>query len=368
MKTIVLCVTLLPCFVAFTVIDTGKLSRRYQFRTADTIIKAESSLTSADIPTADQKSKVQRFYNNYEWTNAMSGQTYNINYRVEGDSSKPPIILVHGFGANVNHFRYNFPLLVEAGYQVYAVDLLGFGGSDKPKDAEYSIELWVNLLCEFMKDMSTSINSGENDGEKWIVCGNSIGGLCSLGVTSKLKDLVKGCVLFNCAQGMSAIRYEELPWLLKPIVTFVQKVVLAPDGYGGKFFENFKTRENVESILRGQGVYGDTTNVDDELLEILLGPSEDDGAKEVFLKVFGGDAGPTPEEFLKDIEVPILALWGDSDPWVPVDRGTHQGLNFGQYTKGEYILEILEGVGHCPQDEVPSQIHEKMLPWLKSLP
>jgi pimeloyl-ACP methyl ester carboxylesterase len=148
---------------------------------------------------------------------------------------------------------------------------------------------------------------------------------------------------------------------------FIQKVVLAPNGYGGKFFENFKTRENVESILLQQGVYGDTTNVNDELLEILLGPSDDDGAKEVFLKVFGGPAGPTPEEFLRDIECPILALWGDSDPWVPVNRGRHQGLNFGDYTKAEYKLEILQGVGHCPHDEVPLEIHQKMLPWLQSV-
>jgi len=345
------------------VIDTGKFSRHSQVRTTNTIIKANASLISIEDTNVDQTPKVQRYYNTFKWTNTESSQTYDINYRVEGDSSKPPILLVHGFGANVNHFRYNFPLLVEAGYQVYAVDLLGFGGSDKPKDAEYSIELWINLLCDFMKD----VTANRSDGEKWIVCGNSIGGLCSLGVTSRMRDLVQGCVLFNCAQGMSAFRYEELPWLLKPIMYFVKNVVLAPDGCGGIFFENFKTRNNVESILLSQGVYGDTTNVDDELLEILLGPSEDDGAKEVFLKVFGGDAGPTPEDFLKNIEVPILALWGDSDPWVPVNRGRHQGLNFGQYTKGKYTLEILKGVGHCPQDEVPSQIHEKMLPWLKSL-
>jgi len=364
MKTIlfVLFLSLLPCLAAAFSVRNPASSRHPQVKK----VRMTTIIEATDKSSVDQTPKVQRYYDSYKWTNPKSSQRYDINYRVEGDSSKPPILLVHGFGANINHFRYNFPLLVDAGYQVYAVDLLGFGGSDKPKDADYSIELWVDLLCDFVKDMSASANRS-ND-EKWVVCGNSIGGLCSLGVTSKMRDFVQGCVLFNCAQGMSGFRYEELPFLLKPIMYFVQKVVLAPDGYGGKFFENFKTRDNVESILLSQGVYGVTKNVNEELLEILLGPSEDDGAKEVFLKVFGGDAGPTPEEFLKDIEVPILALWGDSDPWVPVNRGMHQGLNFGQYTKGEYTLEILEGVGHCPQDEVPMQIHEKMLPWLKGLP
>lgn len=318
-----------------------------------------TALSSTNTETIEtSKPLVQRFHNTYQWTNPSSGKTHNINYKVEGEEDAPPILLVHGFGANVNHFRYNFPLLVEAGYRVYAVDLLGFGGSDKPSDEEYSIELWVQLLSDFIQEMNA---------KQWVVCGNSIGGLCSLGVTSKNQDLVKGCVLFNCAQGMSGFRYEELPLLLKPIMYFVQKVVLSPDGYGGKFFENFKTRENVESILISQNVYANKTNVDEELLEILLGPSDDEGAKDVFLKVFGGDAGPTPEEFLKNINVPILALWGDSDPWVPVDQGNHRGLDFGQYTNGEYTLKILKNVGHCPQDEVPVEIHENMLPWLRSL-
>ena len=56
--------------------------------------------------------------------NAMTNRDYNINYRVEGPKDGPPILLVHGFGANVNHFRFQFPTLVAEGYRVYAVDLL----------------------------------------------------------------------------------------------------------------------------------------------------------------------------------------------------------------------------------------------------
>lgn len=55
-----------------------------------------------------------------------------------GPEDGPPILLIHGFGASVGHFRRNFPVLVGAGYRVYAVDLLGFGSSDKPKDVTVS--------------------------------------------------------------------------------------------------------------------------------------------------------------------------------------------------------------------------------------
>lgn len=61
---------------------------------------------------------------------------YNLSLCCAGPDDAPPILLIHGFGASVGHFRKNFPALVGEGYRVYAIDLLGFGASDKPKDVE----------------------------------------------------------------------------------------------------------------------------------------------------------------------------------------------------------------------------------------
>ena len=59
---------------------------------------------------------------------------------------QPAVVLIHGFGASVYHWRYNIPALVEAGYRVLALDLLGFGLSDKPI-IEYSAEVWRDQVC-----------------------------------------------------------------------------------------------------------------------------------------------------------------------------------------------------------------------------
>ena len=287
---------------------------------------------------------------------------------MEGPVDGPPILLVHGFGANVNHFRYQFPALAEAGYRVYAVDLIGFGASDKPASddgaLEYSIELFGDLLVDFVNAMHPD--------KPWFVAGNSIGGLCSLVVAERLPRLIQGVVLFNCAGGMSGFRYEDVPFYLRPILYGVQKIVLGPR-MGPNFFQNFKTRENVESILKEQGVYRDTTNVDEELLEILLGPSDDDGAEHVFLKVFAGPPGPTPESILPNVMCPVLAIWGGADPWTPHDAGAHPGTEFGRYCstsdddKPQYELQVLRGVGHCPHDECPDRVHAKMIPWMEAV-
>jgi pimeloyl-ACP methyl ester carboxylesterase len=297
----------------------------------------QKSVTSTDTDTAQgtiAPPKVQREYETFLWKHEL--HDYNINYRVEGPINGPPILLVHGFGANVNHFRYQFPALVEAGYRVYAVDLLGFGASDKPKEEHYCIELFATLLRDFINTMHSD--------QKWFVAGNSIGGLCSLCVADQLPDIVQGVILFNCAGGMTGFRYDDVPLLLRPFLYFLQKVVLGPR-LGGGYYRGFKSRENVEGILRQQGVYADQTNVDDELLEILLGPSDDDGAEQVFLKVFAGPPGPTPESILPTVRAPILALWGGADPWTPADRGGHPGNKFGDFND-DYTLEILPGAGH----------------------
>ena len=346
--------------------------------------QGNASSTSATAPSTTGQTmtpRVQREYETYMWTPPLqqkNDHAYKINYRVEGQEGRPPVLLVHGFGANVNHFRYQFPALVAAGYRVYAIDLLGFGASDKPAHVDYSIELFVQLLIDFVKDMSSRRSSGRsssnNSNEKWFLAGNSVGGLCCLGAASQtllLDNMVQGIVLFNCSGGLSVFRYQDVPIALRPILWFVKNVILNPNlPFGSFFFANFKTRENVEQILRQQ-VYLDQTNVDEDLLDILLAPSEDPGAKDVFLRVFGGPPGPTPESILPTLKgCPILALWGGSDPWTPVDSGAHPGNGFAQYVENaeEYFtLEVLPGVGHCPHDESPDLVNQKMVAWMEKI-
>jgi pimeloyl-ACP methyl ester carboxylesterase len=44
-----------------------------------------------------------------------------------GVATKPPVVLIHGFGASAFHWRYNAPEIARAGHRVFAMDLLGFG-------------------------------------------------------------------------------------------------------------------------------------------------------------------------------------------------------------------------------------------------
>ena len=346
--------------------SSRNVSTRATGRPNDAAVSKESTLeqerskvlTSTTGSTETSALPVTRKYETYSWK--YGDKVFDINYRVAGNG-KQPILLIHGFGANLLHFRYNQPILAEnENYIVYAIDLLGFGASEKPKDIEYSIELFSQLVQDFILDHR---DETENPSVPWILGGNSIGGLTCLATAASIPDSVAGIILYNCSGGMSIFRYSDVPFWVRPVLYVFQKL-LRDTSLGSTYFKNFRTPENVEGILRQSGIYGDTTNVNDELLEILLAPADDDGAQDVFLRVFAGDPGPTPYELLPQVSCPILALWGSADPWTPVDTGFYPGNTFAKYNS-DFELQILEGAGHCPHDECPGECNRRVLEWIE---
>ena len=106
------------------------------------------------------------------------------------------ILLIHGFGANTNHWRFNQPVLAELA-PTYAIDLLGFGHSDQPRarlkdepltadSVHYSFDLWGQQVADFCNDV---INGPVQ------LVGNSIGGVVALRAAQLLGDRCHGVVL-----------------------------------------------------------------------------------------------------------------------------------------------------------------------------
>ena len=124
-------------------------------------------------------------------TQVWNWQGREIAYTEVGEGR--PLVLVHGFGASIGHWRKNIPVLAGAGYRVFALDLLGFGASAKPA-LDYSIELWQDLIQDFWQ---------ARIGVPATFIGNSIGGLLSLTVAAASPELAAGVALVNCAGGLN---------------------------------------------------------------------------------------------------------------------------------------------------------------------
>jgi pimeloyl-ACP methyl ester carboxylesterase len=58
---------------------------------------------------------------------------------------KASVLCLHGFGGNADQWRKNLPVLSQAGYRSYAMDLLGYGYSDKPSPKAYGVNEIYNF-------------------------------------------------------------------------------------------------------------------------------------------------------------------------------------------------------------------------------
>lgn len=103
-------------------------------------------------------------------------------------------------------------------------------------------------------------------------------------------------------------------------------------------------------------------------VQIIREPTDDEGALHAFVSIVTGPPGPNPVQLMPRISLPILVLWGDQDPFTPLDGPVGKNFSSLPTQLPNMTLYVLEGVGHCPHDDRPFLVHEKLLPWLAHLP
>jgi pimeloyl-ACP methyl ester carboxylesterase len=271
---------------------------------------------------------------------------HQIKYTVMGEGR--PLCLIHGFGASIDHWRKNIPLLAEGGYRVYAIDLLGFGGSDKAQ-IDYSMELWEELVVDFWHEY---INAPT------VFVGNSIGALLSLMLVAHHPEISAGGVLINCAGGLNH-RPDELNFVLRQVMGIFTNIVASP-AFGKLLFDRVRKKSSIRNSL--YQVYPRREAVTDELIDIIYQPACDPGAQQVFASILTAPAGPTPESLLPEVTKPLLVLWGESDPWTPI-KGAKVYRELAAAGKQIEVVSI-PNAGHCPHDEYPEVVNPAILDWL----
>ncbi|CAN6475347.1 unnamed protein product [Victoria cruziana] len=318
-----------------------------------------SSSSTERLPAADTQDLRKELDDVYMTCKIWRWRGHAINFSQSGIGEGPPLLLVHGFGASIGHWRRNIKVLAEI-YTVFAIDLLGFGASDKPAGFAYEMEVWAQLILDFLEEVVQ---------RPTVLIGNSVGSLACLiaAASESRKGLVRGVVLLNCAGGMNNKAIVD-DWRIKLLLPFLLlfDFLLRQQRIASVLFERVKRRENLKSILLS--IYGNKDSVDDELVEIIKGPAEDEGALDAFVSIVTGPPGPNPTSLMQTISLPVLVMWGDRDPFTPLDGPVGRYFASLPSELPNVNLFVLEGVGHCPHDDRPDLVHEKLLPWLAALP
>ncbi|KAK6125680.1 hypothetical protein DH2020_040572 [Rehmannia glutinosa] len=208
---------------------------------------------------------------------------------------------------------------------VYALDLLGFGWSEKAL-IEYDALVWRDQVVDFVKEIVK---------EPTVLVGNR--------------------------QVTAPIESEEnvlQKFVLKPLKEIFQRVFL------GFLFWQAKQPARIESVLKS--VYINAANVDDYLIDSITRPADDPNAGEVYYRLMtrfmSNQRKYTLDSVLSQLSCPLLLVWGDLDPWV----GPAKALRIKEFYPQTSIVNLQ--AGHCPHDEVPELVNKALLDWLPTLP
>ncbi len=236
-------------------------------------------------------------------------------------------------------------------HRVYALDLIGFGRSAKPApglEIDYCFETWAEQILTFCQEVV---------GSPAVLVGNSIGCIAALQATVQNPAMVRGVIMINCSLRMLHERKRAaLPWVQRTFSPWFQKV-LALRPIGHFFFHRLARAKTIRQILNQ--AYVRKAAITDELVQLLLQPALEPGAADVFLAFIQYSHGPLAEELLPQVHCPVLCLWGDEDPWEPIQLGR-------AFAKYEAVTDFiaLENTGHCPQDEAPELVNPILGEWV----
>ncbi|NES80319.1 MAG: alpha/beta fold hydrolase [Moorea sp. SIO2B7] len=307
-------------------------------------VEVEFSPNFVNLPL---KGVIPKYLNLFEGKDTILGdywtwRGHSIYYVKAGNrqTGRPPLLLIHGFGASTDHWGKNIAQLKQE-FEVWAIDLLGFGRSAKANLA-YSGNLWRDQLHDFITEVI---------GQPVVLAGNSLGGYASLCVAAQRPTSTVGLILLNSAGPFSDTQPRKQNLFAK-----ISKAIFWQPWASYLLFQYVRRPSMIRKTLKK--VYLDHTPVTDELVENIYRPSCDQGAAQVFASVFKTPQGEKIDVLLRELSSPLLMLWGEGDPWI---NTREKGAKFRQYYPN--LREHYIQAGHCPHDEVPQQVNDLISSW-----
>jgi 2-hydroxy-6-oxonona-2,4-dienedioate hydrolase len=245
---------------------------------------------------------------------------------IDNNQRGSPVLLIHGLGGSVESWTNNIESF-SARYRVIALDLPGFGLSDKPR-IDYTIDFYVNFLKKFIKKLKITRPS---------LIGSSLGGHIVVELSIRNPKLVDKVVLISPA-GSLPKSFKGTSALKRYV-----KIVRAKSA--------LEVREILSSI--------DNSMVTHTYAEALYKRISLPGAKYAFISALKGSAKAARyNSKLEKINTKILLIWGKNDRIIPV-KFIRTFLEHG-----DSRIIIFENCGHRPHVEKPQLFNKAVKDFL----
>jgi pimeloyl-ACP methyl ester carboxylesterase len=251
---------------------------------------------------------------------------HRIHYYTGGSGT--PIVLVHGLGGRSEDWANLMPQLMRDHRQVYALDLLGFGQSDKPRDVAYSIPQEAHLVEQFMDAQHLSNPD---------LAGWSMGGWVALRVALDQPQRIQRLLIYDSAGVRFDLTFDpglfapDSPQKLAQLNQILNPGPTPPiPGFIGRDVLRI-TRNNGWVVLRAM----DSMLTQKDLL---------DGQ-------------------LAALKMPMLIAWGKLDHVIPAEAGAAIHKEVPQS-----VLEIFDGCGHLAPRQCADRVGPQTVEFLDANP
>lgn len=256
---------------------------------------------------------------------------YRRAYRMAG--SGPALLLLHGIGDSSESWVPALTALARD-HTVIAPDLLGHGGSDKPR-ADYAVAAYANGMRDLLDILGV---------ERATVVGHSLGGGVAAQMSYQYPERCERLVLV--ASGGAG---RDVTPLLRLAAAPLAEVFLAPMHWS-------ITRPLVGAALGVLGALGNDLARDREHVNRLLGGLPDGDAQVAFTRTlrsvvdWRGQVVTMLDRCYLAEAVPTLLVWGDRDGVIPVAHAhrAHEAMPSSR-------LEVFPGAGHFPHHADPDR-------------
>ena len=259
---------------------------------------------------------------------SLSTNPISTSYVVAGNADKPPILLLHGFDSSLMEYRRLLPLLTE-NYQVWIVDLLGFGFTQRLENIRYSPDTIKTHLSHFWSEAIA---------KPVTLVGASMGGATAIDFTVSYPEAVAKLILLDSG-GLTK----------QPVMG---KFLFPPLGFlATEFLKNLKVRQSISKTAYFNPHFANEDALRCAALHLLC----DNWSKALISFTKSGGYGSFAAG-LPQIKTPSLIVWGQNDKILGI-KPANQFTSLIPHSQ----LVWIENCGHVPHLEKADMIAKQII-------
>ena len=262
-----------------------------------------------------------------------------IHFQEFGEKNAPPVLMIHGYSSSTFTFNGVAPRLADAGFRVFAVDLIGHGFSEKPAWSDYTFDTQARMVVRLMNRLGVG---------RATLIGSSYGGGVAAAIAIDNSERVEKLILIGAACNNEIRKLPFTRFVTLPLFG----EVMTPFLTGSKTYIRLRLRNSLDAA--------NYHLIDADRITALMRPLQSAAAHRALLMSLKNWRAERIERNAHRIKHPTLLIWGENDRVIPL----HNGRALHRLIPNSKLV-VFKNCGHIPHEEYTDDFLELVTDFLK---